>query len=219
MSAEVGLAELEGLHDVERPPVLVPQRQSHRRRNPRRPGNRHSLPCHTRLDEPRRKQGWTAARQRGRGRSCDSQGLPACGRDLPSRQPLRDGARGAGALLAVQRHARFDARERGLGPQLQIAGAGRSRWPTIAHPSCGDARRRTILPGNFRQAAGGIRRSLGWTGDDVWHAHCVHMSAGKIALFARTGTGVARPSSNMRLASGIAPVKAWRRAGVRSGSG
>jgi cytosine/adenosine deaminase-related metal-dependent hydrolase len=62
--------------------------------------------------------------------------------------------------------------------------------------------------------------SLGWTGDDVWHAHCVHMAADEIALFARTGTGVAHcPSSNMRLASGIAPVKAWRRAGVRVGLG
>jgi cytosine/adenosine deaminase-related metal-dependent hydrolase len=62
--------------------------------------------------------------------------------------------------------------------------------------------------------------SLGWTGDDVWHAHCVHMSEGEIALFARTGTGVAHcPNSNMRLASGIAPVVAWRQSGVRVGLG
>jgi len=62
--------------------------------------------------------------------------------------------------------------------------------------------------------------SLGWTGDDVWHAHCVHMSDAEITLFARTGTGVAHcPSSNMRLASGIAPVVAWRQSGVRVGLG
>ena len=62
--------------------------------------------------------------------------------------------------------------------------------------------------------------SLGWTGDDVWHAHCVHMSDAEISLFARTGTGVAHcPSSNMRLASGIAPVVAWRGASVRVGLG
>jgi cytosine/adenosine deaminase-related metal-dependent hydrolase len=62
--------------------------------------------------------------------------------------------------------------------------------------------------------------SLGWTGDDVWHAHCVHMSDAEISLFARTGTGVAHcPSSNMRLASGIAPVVAWRQTGVRVGLG
>ena len=62
--------------------------------------------------------------------------------------------------------------------------------------------------------------SLGWTGNDVWHAHCVHMSEREIALFARTGTGVAHcPNSNMRLGSGIAPVVAWREAGVPAGLG
>ncbi|WP_420627295.1 8-oxoguanine deaminase [Candidatus Leptofilum sp.] len=62
--------------------------------------------------------------------------------------------------------------------------------------------------------------SLGWTGDDVWHAHCVHMSQPEIDLFGKTQTGVAHcPSSNMRLASGIAPVLAWRDAGVPVGLG
>jgi 8-oxoguanine deaminase len=62
--------------------------------------------------------------------------------------------------------------------------------------------------------------SLGWTGDDVWHAHCVHMSEAEITLFSRTGTGVAHcPCSNMRLASGIAPVLAWRAANVPVGLG
>jgi 8-oxoguanine deaminase len=61
---------------------------------------------------------------------------------------------------------------------------------------------------------------LGWVGDDVWHAHCVHLNAPEIALFARTGTGAAHcPSSNMRLASGIAPVRAYLDAGVRVGLG
>ncbi len=56
---------------------------------------------------------------------------------------------------------------------------------------------------------------LGWLGPDVWHAHCVKLDAAGIALFARTGTGVAHcPGSNMRLASGIAPVRAMRDAGV-----
>jgi cytosine/adenosine deaminase-related metal-dependent hydrolase len=49
---------------------------------------------------------------------------------------------------------------------------------------------------------------LGWTGPDVWHAHCVKLDAHGIALFGRTGTGVAHcPCSNMRLGSGIAPVR------------
>ncbi len=63
-------------------------------------------------------------------------------------------------------------------------------------------------------------QSLGWTGDDVWHAHCVHMSQPEIDLFGTTQTGVAHcPSSNMRLASGIAPVLAWRDAHVPVGLG
>ncbi len=62
--------------------------------------------------------------------------------------------------------------------------------------------------------------SLGWTGEDVWHAHCVHMNRPEIELFGRTGTGVAHcPTSNMRLASGIAPVIDWREANVRVGLG
>jgi cytosine/adenosine deaminase-related metal-dependent hydrolase len=62
--------------------------------------------------------------------------------------------------------------------------------------------------------------SLGWVGRDVWHAHCVKLDPEGIALFARTGTGVAHcPCSNMRLASGIAPVRSMRDAGVPVGLG
>jgi cytosine/adenosine deaminase-related metal-dependent hydrolase len=59
---------------------------------------------------------------------------------------------------------------------------------------------------------------LGWLGPDVWHAHCVQLDPAGIALFARTGTGIAHcPGSNMRLASGIAPIRAMRDAGVPVG--
>ncbi|WP_079437114.1 8-oxoguanine deaminase [Zoogloea sp. LCSB751] len=62
--------------------------------------------------------------------------------------------------------------------------------------------------------------SLGWVGHDVWHAHCVKLDTAGIALFARTGTGVTHcPCSNMRLASGIAPIPAMRAAGVAVGLG
>jgi cytosine/adenosine deaminase-related metal-dependent hydrolase len=62
--------------------------------------------------------------------------------------------------------------------------------------------------------------ALGWVGPDVWCAHCVKLDAAGIALFARTGTGVAHcPCSNMRLASGIAPIRAMRDAGVSVGLG
>jgi 8-oxoguanine deaminase len=61
---------------------------------------------------------------------------------------------------------------------------------------------------------------LGWLGDDVWHVHCVHLNQEEVKLFAQTGTGVCHcPSSNMRLASGIAPVRAYLDAGVRTGLG
>ncbi|CAG2154640.1 8-oxoguanine deaminase [Cupriavidus plantarum] len=61
---------------------------------------------------------------------------------------------------------------------------------------------------------------LGWVGHDVWHAHCVKLDEPGMALFARTGTGVAHcPCSNMRLASGIAPIRAMRDAGVPVGLG
>jgi cytosine/adenosine deaminase-related metal-dependent hydrolase len=60
--------------------------------------------------------------------------------------------------------------------------------------------------------------SLGWIGPDVWHAHCVKLDTAGIELFARTGTGVAHcPGSNMRLASGIAPIRTMRDAGVPVG--
>lgn len=62
--------------------------------------------------------------------------------------------------------------------------------------------------------------SLGWVGPDVWCAHCVMLDAPGIGLFARSGTGVAHcPCSNMRLASGIAPVRAMRDSGVAVGLG
>ena len=68
-------------------------------------------------------------------------------------------------------------------------------------------------PGQYAQ-------DLGWTGPDVWHAHCVKLDASEIDLFARTGTGVAHcPCSNCRLGSGIAPIRAMRDAGVAVGLG
>jgi len=63
-------------------------------------------------------------------------------------------------------------------------------------------------------------QSLGWTGDDVWFAHMVHPNADEIGLLADTLSGVCHcPSSNMILASGIAPVRAMRDRGVRVGLG
>lgn len=73
---------------------------------------------------------------------------------------------------------------------------------------------------NFGCRPGQYAENLGWTGDDVWHAHCVKLDAQEIDLFAKTRTGVAHcPCSNCRLGSGIAPVRAMRDAGVKVGLG
>ncbi|WP_282064366.1 8-oxoguanine deaminase [Aliiroseovarius marinus] len=67
---------------------------------------------------------------------------------------------------------------------------------------------------------GQYAEDLGWTGDDVWHAHCVKLDGQEIDLFARSKTGVAHcPCSNCRLGSGIAPVRQMRDAGVPVGLG
>lgn len=67
---------------------------------------------------------------------------------------------------------------------------------------------------------GQYAEDLGWTGDDVWHAHCVKLDAAEIGLFARSRTGVAHcPCSNCRLGSGIAPLRAMRDADVKVGLG
>ena len=70
-----------------------------------------------------------------------------------------------------------------------------------------------VLPGDYA-------RDVDWVGDDVWHAHCVMLNEREIGLFGRTGTGVCHcPSSNMRLASGIAPVRKMLDAKVKVGLG
>jgi cytosine/adenosine deaminase-related metal-dependent hydrolase len=67
---------------------------------------------------------------------------------------------------------------------------------------------------------GQYAEDLGWTGNDVWHAHCVKLDAQEIDLFAKTRTGVAHcPCSNCRLGSGIAPIRTMRDAGVPVGLG
>ncbi len=69
---------------------------------------------------------------------------------------------------------------------------------------------------NFGCRPGQYAEDLGWTGDDVWHAHCVKLDGSEIGLFARSRTGVAHcPCSNCRLGSGIAPVRVMRDAGVK----
>lgn len=71
----------------------------------------------------------------------------------------------------------------------------------------------SLVPGDYAE-------SVEWLGSDVWHAHCVCLSDDSIAKFGRTGTGVAHcPCSNLRLASGIAPIRKMRCANVPVGLG
>ena len=72
----------------------------------------------------------------------------------------------------------------------------------------------------FGMRPGEYIEAVGWTGDDVWHAHCVQLNSEEINLFSKTGTGIAHcPCSNMRLASGIAPVRQMLDTGVKVGLG
>jgi 8-oxoguanine deaminase len=66
----------------------------------------------------------------------------------------------------------------------------------------------------------GYAESLDWSGEDVWFAHAVHIQHDEVDRMAKTGIGVAHcPSSNMRLASGIAPVRRYLAKGVDVGLG
>jgi len=70
----------------------------------------------------------------------------------------------------------------------------------------------------FNMTPAQYAEDCGWVGHDVWHAHCVQLDDDGIYMFARTGTGVAHcPCSNMRLASGIAPIRKMLDRGVPVG--
>ncbi|MCC6313409.1 MAG: 8-oxoguanine deaminase [Thermomicrobiales bacterium] len=81
-----------------------------------------------------------------------------------------------------------------------------------------DEERYTLQHMGMRPVA--YMETLGWVGDDVWYAHAVHVDDDEIRAFAAKGAGVCHcPSSNMRLASGIAPIRKYLDAGVRTGLG
>jgi cytosine/adenosine deaminase-related metal-dependent hydrolase len=63
-------------------------------------------------------------------------------------------------------------------------------------------------------------QSVDWVGNDVWFAHSVYVNKNEIDVYAHEGCGVAHcPSSNMRLASGIAPLREYMAAGIKVGLG
>ncbi len=73
---------------------------------------------------------------------------------------------------------------------------------------------------NFGRRPVEYMEDLEWVGPDVWYAHAVHVSDEEVARMGAAGTGVAHcPTSNMRLAAGLAPVSRYLEAGVRVGLG
>ena len=105
----------------------------------------------------------------------------------------------------LMRNAAILARDKGVMLHTHLAENDEDIAYSLAKFGC--------RPGQYAQ-------DLGWTGDDVWHAHCVKLDAAEIDLFARTRTGIAHcPCSNCRLGSGIAPVRALRDAGAKVGLG
>jgi cytosine/adenosine deaminase-related metal-dependent hydrolase len=105
----------------------------------------------------------------------------------------------------LMRNAALLARDKGVMLHTHLAENDEDIAYSLAKFGC--------RPGQYAQ-------DLGWTGDDVWHAHCVKLDAAEIDLFARSRTGIAHcPCSNCRLGSGIAPVRALRDAGVKVGLG
>lgn len=106
---------------------------------------------------------------------------------------------------ALMRDAAILARDKGVMLHTHLAENDEDIAYSEAHFGC--------RPGQYAE-------ELGWTGPDVWHAHCVRLDGQEIDLFARSKTGVAHcPCSNCRLGSGIAPVRAMRDAGVKVGLG
>src|SRR6056297_678836 len=105
----------------------------------------------------------------------------------------------------LMRDAALLARDKGVMLHTHLAENDEDIAYSEAHFGC--------RPGQYAE-------DLGWTGADVWHAHCVKLDGQEIDLFVKTRTGVAHcPCSNCRLGSGIAPVRAMRDAGVPVGLG
>jgi 8-oxoguanine deaminase len=78
----------------------------------------------------------------------------------------------------------------------------------------------TFCNQRFGKRPAGYMEEVGWVGPDVWWAHSVWVDSDEIKMMAETGTGVAHcPSSNMRLGSGIAPIREMLDAGVKVGIG
>ncbi|MCE5209783.1 MAG: 8-oxoguanine deaminase [Chloroflexi bacterium] len=103
----------------------------------------------------------------------------------------------------------------------QAARLARSYQGVMLHTHVAETRdEQTFCEQKFGIRPAPLMQSLGWTGPDVWWAHSIFVNSDEIRMMAETGTGVAHcPSSNMRLGSGICPVREMLDAGVKVGIG
>ncbi|MGA3037101.1 MAG: 8-oxoguanine deaminase [Vulcanimicrobiaceae bacterium] len=102
----------------------------------------------------------------------------------------------------------------------QSAELARARGLTLHTHLCETHDEEAYCLEHFGKRPIALAATLDWTGPDVWYAHGIVMNDDEIELLGRSRTGVAHcPSSNMRLGSGIAPILAQHRAGMRVGIG
>ncbi|UFS59277.1 8-oxoguanine deaminase [Subtercola endophyticus] len=128
-----------------------------------------------------------------------------------------DPSRGAMAQIALAPCSPFSVTADLL---RESAALGRSRGVRLHTHGSETVEEDAFCLAKFGKTPTQYLEDLGWLGDDVWMAHCVHLDDHAIARFAATGTAVAHcPSSNARLAAGIARVPAMLDAGITVGLG
>jgi cytosine/adenosine deaminase-related metal-dependent hydrolase len=128
-----------------------------------------------------------------------------------------DAGRGARVQIAVAPCSPFSVTERLMKESAALA----RRLGLLLHTHLAE----TVEEEEYCRELFGCRpveylERVGWLAEDIWCAHCVHLSGADVQAFARSGTGVAHcPTSNLRLGAGVAPVRDLLDAGVRVGLG
>ena len=167
-----------GLHDELGPSLPLPERGAARGHHRGGGDDRHPLPPDARRDERRRERGRAAAGQRWSRRSRRSS-TTWCAWSTPS-TTARPGAMVRVGLApcspfsvstGLMRDAAALARDKGVMLHTHLAENDEDIAYSLAQFGC--------RPGQYAE-------DLGWTGDHVWHAHCVKLDAGEIDLFARS---------------------------------
>ncbi|QQU58068.1 8-oxoguanine deaminase (plasmid) [Serratia liquefaciens] len=132
-------------------------------------------------------------------------------------EQFHDGRRGAMLRIVVAPCSPFSVSEQLMRESAKLARSYKVSMHTHLAENVSDIE---YSKKNFNKTPAQYVEDLEWVGHDVWHAHCVKLDDYGMKLFARTGTGVAHcPCSNMRLGSGIAPVRHMLDCGMHVGLG